>query len=136
MKRQYLFFYMLRFDNLTLTANFSLSAPPLLVSLQPNSSFIRVERGSSMTLFCNSSGCPHSHITWKNETHQPSLSRTADSEAFVSQLGPWTIGLEDNRMFICEVQCGSVVKSKHTEIKVYCKYHSRFTYLLYTDFKH
>ncbi|KAK2869282.1 hypothetical protein Q7C36_001153 [Tachysurus vachellii] len=101
------------------TVSMAVLSPPLLVSLQPNSSFIRVERGSSMTLFCNSSGCPHSHITWKNETHQPRLSRTADSEVFVSQLGPWTVGLEDNRTFICEVQCGSVVKSKHTEIKVY-----------------
>lgn len=74
-----------------------------------------------MMLSCNISGCPYAHITWKNVTHQPLLRRNA-TQTFVSQLGPWTVGLEDNRTFICEVECGSVVKSKRTELKVFCKY--------------
>ncbi|MCI4383380.1 hypothetical protein PGIGA_G00025930 [Pangasianodon gigas] len=101
-------------DNVT----FTVGTHPLEVSLQPDMSVIPVERGSSMMLSCNSSGCPHAHITWQNVTHQPLLSWN-DTRAFVSQLGPWTVGLEDNRTFICEINCGSVVKSKHTELKVY-----------------
>ncbi|XP_034164365.2 vascular cell adhesion protein 1 isoform X2 [Pangasianodon hypophthalmus] len=101
-------------DNVT----FTVGTHPLEVSLQPDMSVIPVERGSSMMLSCNSSGCPHAHITWRNVTHQPLLSWN-DTRAFVSQLGPWTLGLEDNRTFICEINCGSVMKSKHTELKVY-----------------
>lgn len=106
---------------------FSLSAHPLEVSLRPDMSFIPVERGSSMILSCNSSGCPHAHITWQNVKHQSLLDRI-DTQALVSQLGPWTIGLEDNRTFICEVECGSVVKSKQTRLKVFCKYDSSIAY--------
>lgn len=80
-----------------------------------------------MMLSCNSSGCPHAQITWQNVTHQPLLNWT-ETQAFISQLGPWTVGLEDNRTFICEVECGSVVKTKRTELKVFCKYHSSVTY--------
>ncbi|MCJ8737621.1 hypothetical protein PDJAM_G00026180 [Pangasius djambal] len=100
------------------SVTFTVGTHPLEVSLQPDMSVIPVERGSSMTLSCNSSGCPHAHITWQNVTHQPLLSWN-DTRTFVSQLGPWTVGLEDNRTFICEINCGSVVKSKHTELKVY-----------------
>lgn len=117
-------------SNLTLT--FFLLAHPLVVSLQPDMIFITAQRGSSMTLSCNSSGCPYAHITWQNVTHQ-SLRSWKDTQAFVSQIGPWTIGLEDNRTFICKVECGSVVKSKHTELKVFCKYDTNVAYN--TNFK-
>lgn len=83
-----------------------------------------------MTLSCNSSGCPYAHITWKNVTHQ-SLRSWNDAQAFVSQIGPWTVGVEDNRTFICEVECGSVVKSKLTELKVFCKYDTNLAYNTY-----
>lgn len=101
-------------DNVTVTVGIH----PLEVFLQPDMSFIPVERGSSMMLSCNSSGCPHAQITWQNVTHQPLLNWT-ETQAFISQLGPWTVGLEDNRTFICEVECGSVVKTKRTELKVF-----------------
>ncbi|KAK3533251.1 hypothetical protein QTP70_014341 [Hemibagrus guttatus] len=104
--------------SMTVLPYFSLLAPSLLVSLQPDLSFIPVERGSSMTLFCNSSGCPQPHINWKNVRHQQNW-RRIDNEESVNQLGPWTVDLEDNRTFICEVQCDSVVKSKRTELKVF-----------------
>ncbi|TSK53767.1 Vascular cell adhesion protein 1 [Bagarius yarrelli] len=91
---------------------------PLEVSLQPDLSFIPVKQGSSMMLSCTSSGCPHARITWQNVTHQPHLSKI-DTQTFMSQLGPWTVGLEDNRTFICKVECGSLVKSKRTELRVF-----------------
>lgn len=116
-----------RFTGYNLTLSFSISAHPLEVSLQPDKSIISVQRGSSMMLSCNSSGCSHAHITWQNVTHQSLLSWN-DTNAFVSQLGPWTVGLEDNQTFICEVKCGSVIMSKRTELKVFCKYHSNITY--------
>lgn len=79
-----------------------------------------------MTLFCKSSGCPDPHINWKNVRQQQNQS-SIDNKESVNQLGPWTVDLEDNQMFICEVECDSVLKSKHTELKVYCKYHSIIT---------
>ncbi|XP_046713490.1 vascular cell adhesion protein 1b isoform X1 [Silurus meridionalis] len=101
-------------SNITVTVG----THPLEVSLEPDMSIISVEQGSSMMLSCNSSGCPHAQIIWKNVTHQPHLSWN-DSLAFGSQLGPWTVDVEDNRTFICEVKCGSVVKSKLTQMKVF-----------------
>ncbi|KAK3562332.1 hypothetical protein QTP86_033464 [Hemibagrus guttatus] len=47
------------------------------------------------------------------------IGKRIDNEESVNQLGPWTVDLEDNRTFICEVQCDSVVKSKRTELKVF-----------------
>lgn len=80
-----------------------------------------------MELTCISSACPHPRITWPNVKHQPRLSRS-DNQTVESQLGPWIVGLEDNQTFICEVECGSVVKSKRTELRVFCKYHSSLTF--------
>lgn len=80
-----------------------------------------------MTLSCNTSGCPYANITWKNVAHRPVLTWN-DTQVFVSQLGPWTVGLEDNRTFVCEVKCGSVLKSKRTELKLFCKYDSKSSY--------
>ncbi|KAG7327461.1 hypothetical protein KOW79_009067 [Hemibagrus wyckioides] len=100
------------------TVSMAVLPPPVLVSLQPDSSFIPLERGSSMNLFCKSSGCPDPHINWKNVRHQQNQS-SIDSEESVNQLGPWTVDLEDNGTFICEVECDSVVKSKRTELKVF-----------------
>ncbi|XP_062868889.1 vascular cell adhesion protein 1b [Trichomycterus rosablanca] len=90
---------------------------PLEVSIQPNGSVIPVTRGFSMTLFCQASGCPHPQMIWSEVKHLPS--HTWDSnQTTVSQLGPWTVELDDDQAFICEVKCGSVIKSKRAELKV------------------
>ncbi|KAI5101151.1 vascular cell adhesion protein 1 isoform X1 [Silurus meridionalis] len=107
-----------KYGNQSENVQITVQAHPLEVSLEPDMSIISVEHGSSMMLSCNSSGCPHAQIIWKNLTHKPSLSWN-DSLAFGSQLGPWTVDVEDNRSFICEVKCGSVVKSKLTQMKVF-----------------
>ncbi|XP_053369282.1 vascular cell adhesion protein 1b isoform X2 [Clarias gariepinus] len=101
-------------DNITITV----TAHPVEVSLRPDKILIPVQRGSSMELTCISSACPHPRITWPNVKHQPRLSRS-DNQTVESQLGPWIVGLEDNQTFICEVECGSVVKSKRTELRVF-----------------
>ncbi|XP_076847756.1 vascular cell adhesion protein 1b isoform X2 [Brachyhypopomus gauderio] len=91
----------------------SIETYPLEVSLQPPGSVVSI--GSPVTLTCQATGCPHPVFTWKGQHDQP-LHRQSD---VVSQLGPWPVALRDEGAFICEVTCGSVVKSKRTEVKVF-----------------
>ncbi|KAL7855222.1 hypothetical protein SRHO_G00174120 [Serrasalmus rhombeus] len=93
-------------------------AHPLEVTLEPDLSMITVERGSVLSLSCEASGCPHPHFTWKGLEDKPRYMRN-DIQTAVSQLNLGPVGPKDDGAFICEVKCGSVVKSKRTEVKIF-----------------
>ncbi|XP_036442454.1 vascular cell adhesion protein 1b [Colossoma macropomum] len=93
-------------------------AHPLEVTLQPDLSVITVERGSVLSLSCEASGCPHPHFTWKGLEDKPRY-RSSDTQTAVSQLNLGPVGPKEDGAFICEVKCGSVVKSKRTEVKIF-----------------
>lgn len=40
----------------------------------------------------------------------------------LSQLHLGPLGLLDERAYTCEAKCGSVIKTKHTEVRVFCEY--------------
>ncbi|KAI4872946.1 hypothetical protein NFI96_023629 [Prochilodus magdalenae] len=91
---------------------------PLKVSLQPDLSLITLEKGSVLSLACEASGCPHPHFTWKGLEDKPRYSRN-DTQTAVSLLTLGPVGPNDEGAFICEVKCGSVVKSKRIEVKIF-----------------
>lgn len=53
--------------------------------------------------------------------------RRIETDGFQSQLFLDQVELEDEGTYVCEVTCGSIKKSKQTEVKVFCKYLKRFT---------
>lgn len=100
------------------TIQLTVKTYPLEVTMQPDMSVITVERGSAPSLFCKSSGCPHPHFVWKGLQDKPRYGWN-NSQTDVSELKLGRVEPEDEGAYTCEVKCGSVVKSKHTEVKVF-----------------
>ncbi|XP_007240168.3 vascular cell adhesion protein 1b [Astyanax mexicanus] len=91
---------------------------PLEVTMHPDVSVITLERGSSLSLSCEASGCPHPLFTWTGLQDKPQY-RQNNSQTDISQLNLESVEPDDEGAFICEVKCGSVVKSKQTEVKLF-----------------
>ncbi|KAJ8279666.1 hypothetical protein COCON_G00067320 [Conger conger] len=91
---------------------------PLEVELNPGSGVIGVERGGSLVLSCRASGCPSPAFFWKSPL-DTSIRGRSRTQGPLSQLSLGPVGLEDERAYICEVKCGSVLKARHKEIKVF-----------------
>ncbi|XP_026054188.1 vascular cell adhesion protein 1b [Carassius auratus] len=100
-------------ENLTLTVEAHL----LEVALQPDVEVV-LEKGSSLILSCQASGCPQPKFSWKNLSNMPIL-RRPKTDGFRSQLVFDRVELEDEGTYLCEVTCGSIKKSKQTEVKVF-----------------
>lgn len=105
--------------------SFCLTAHFLEVELQPDSVIVS-DRGSSLVLSCQASGCPHPEFFWKHPSNMSILGRIK-TDGFQSQLFLDPVEVEDEGTYLCEVTCGSIKKSKQTEVKVFCKYLKRFT---------
>lgn len=101
-----------------------LTAHLLEVVLQPDE--VVLERGSRLVLSCQAFGCPQPKFSWKNLSNTPIL-RRLETDDLQSQLVFDLVELEDEGSYLCEVTCGSIKKSKQTEVKVFCKYLKRFT---------
>ncbi|XP_067271895.1 vascular cell adhesion protein 1b [Pseudorasbora parva] len=97
------------------TLNLTVEAHLLEVELQSDSVS---DRGSSLVLSCEAFGCPQPEFSWKNPSNMPIL-RQAKTDGVQSQLFLDPVELEDEGTYICEVTCGSVNKSKQTEVKVF-----------------
>ncbi|XP_056133499.1 vascular cell adhesion protein 1b [Lampris incognitus] len=94
----------------------TVKAYPLEVELSPTT--VTEERGSALMLSCRASGCPQPILTWRRPLDQP-VPRPADSQGPLSQLLFTHLDLSDQGAFICEAQCGSIIRSKHVEVQVY-----------------
>ncbi len=105
---------------------FPLTAHFFEVKLQPDDEVV-LEKGSSFNLSCQASGCPQPKFSWKNLSNMKIL-RRFKTDGFQSQLVFDLVDLEDEGTYLCEVTCGSIKKSKQTEVKVFCKYLERFTF--------
>uniref|UniRef100_A0A8C1LK05 Vascular cell adhesion molecule 1b n=1 Tax=Cyprinus carpio TaxID=7962 RepID=A0A8C1LK05_CYPCA len=98
------------------TLNLTVEAHLLEVVLTPDE--VVLERGSSLVLSCQASGCPQPKFSWKNLSNTPKL-RLIETDGFQSQLSVNLVELEDEGTYLCEVTCGSIKKSKQTEVKVF-----------------
>lgn len=99
------------------TLNLTVEAHFLEVELQSDSVIVS-DRGSSLVLSCQASGCPRPEFSWKNLSNMPIL-RQINTDGFQSQLFLDPVDLEDEGTYLCEVTCGSIKKSKQTEVKVF-----------------
>uniref|UniRef100_A0A8C1IEJ5 Vascular cell adhesion protein 1-like n=1 Tax=Cyprinus carpio TaxID=7962 RepID=A0A8C1IEJ5_CYPCA len=97
--------------------NLTVKAHLLEVALQPDNEVV-LEKGSSLILSCQASGCPQPKFSWKNLSKMPIL-RRLETDGFQSQLVFDLVELEDEGTYLCEVTCGSIKKSKQTEVKVF-----------------
>ncbi|XP_052395545.1 vascular cell adhesion protein 1-like [Carassius gibelio] len=98
------------------TLNLTVEAHLLEVVLQPDE--VVLERGSRLVLSCQAFGCPQPKFSWKNLSNKPIL-RLLETDDLQSQLVFDLVELEDEGTFLCEVTCGSIKKSKQTEVKVF-----------------
>ncbi|XP_051765896.1 vascular cell adhesion protein 1b isoform X1 [Ctenopharyngodon idella] len=99
------------------TLSLTVEAHFLEVELQPDSVIVS-DRGSSLVLSCQASGCPHPEFFWKNPSNMSILGRIK-TDGFQSQLFLDPVEVEDEGTYLCEVTCGSIKKSKQTEVKVF-----------------
>ncbi|XP_016131550.1 vascular cell adhesion protein 1-like [Sinocyclocheilus grahami] len=99
------------------TLNLTVEAHLLEVALQPDGEVV-LERGSSLVLSCQASGCPQPEFSWKNLSNMPIL-RRLKTDGFQSQLFFDLVELDDEGTYLCDVTCGSIKKSKQTEVKVF-----------------
>ncbi|KAG1945799.1 vascular cell adhesion protein 1b [Pimephales promelas] len=99
------------------TLNLTVEAHFLEVELQPDSVIVS-DRGSSLVLSCQASACPRPEFSWKNLSNMRIL-RQYKTDGFQSQLFLDPVELEDEGTYLCEVTCGSIKKSKQTEVKVF-----------------
>ncbi|XP_066504328.1 vascular cell adhesion protein 1b [Hoplias malabaricus] len=106
------------YGNQSASIQLTIQTHPLQVTLHPAKSIITVERGSDISLSCEASGCPHPHFSWKSLQDKFLQSQT-DTQLSISQINLGPVGPNDEGDFICEVVCGSVVKSKRTELKIF-----------------
>ncbi|XP_043079141.1 vascular cell adhesion protein 1b isoform X2 [Puntigrus tetrazona] len=97
--------------------NLTVEAYLLEVALQPEGEVV-LEKGSGLILSCQASGCPQPKFSWKSLSDMPIL-RQVKTDGFQSQLVFDQVELEDEGTYLCEVTCGSVNKSKETEVKVF-----------------
>ncbi|XP_030646969.1 vascular cell adhesion protein 1b [Chanos chanos] len=100
------------------SVNITVRGYPLEVELIPNQSLISAEKGSSLVLSCQASGCPQPEFFWKSLLDMPVHSRS-ETQGFLSQLYLSPLRLEDERAYTCEVKCGSVLKSKVIDVQVF-----------------
>ncbi|XP_051550247.1 vascular cell adhesion protein 1-like [Myxocyprinus asiaticus] len=106
------------YGNQMTTLSLTVETHLLEVALQPNG-VIGAKRGSSLLLHCEASGCPQPEFSWKSLANRPITSKTERSR-FFSKLLLSPMDLEDPLgTYICEVKCGSIVKSNQTEVKVF-----------------
>ncbi|XP_026091587.1 hemicentin-2-like [Carassius auratus] len=98
------------------TLNLTVEAHLLEVVLQPDK--VVLERGSRLVLSCQAFGCPQPKFSWKNLSNTPIL-RRLETDDLQSQLVFDLVELEDEGTYLCEVTCGSIKKSKQTEVKVF-----------------
>ncbi|RXN20466.1 vascular cell adhesion 1-like protein [Labeo rohita] len=99
------------------TLNLTVEAHLLEVALQPDTEDV-LEKGSNLVLSCQASGCPQPEFSWKNLANNPIL-RQIKTDGFQSQLIFDLVELEDEGTYLCEVTCGSIMKSKQTNLKVF-----------------
>ncbi|KAG9350833.1 hypothetical protein JZ751_024722 [Albula glossodonta] len=93
-------------------------AHPLEVELNPGVGVITVERGMSFVLSCRALDCPKPVFFWKSPLDATIRSRSK-TKGNLTELYLSPVELKDEKAYTCEVKCGSVVKSKRTELKVF-----------------
>ncbi|KAJ8395468.1 hypothetical protein AAFF_G00032020 [Aldrovandia affinis] len=102
----------------TASVQVSVTVYPLEVELSPGEGLVTVERGTSFTLSCRARDCPHPAFFWKSPLDAPVHSRS-ETQGPSSRLFLGPVEPQDERAYTCEVKCGSVLKARRTEIKVY-----------------
>ncbi|KAJ8376512.1 hypothetical protein SKAU_G00070920 [Synaphobranchus kaupii] len=102
----------------TASTQVTVAVHPLKVELYPGDGVIAVERGASFVLSCRATDCPAPAFFWKSPL-DASIGSRSQTQGPLSQLFLSPVGLKDERAYTCEVKCGSVLKSKRTEIKVF-----------------
>ncbi|KAI1891926.1 hypothetical protein AGOR_G00148740 [Albula goreensis] len=93
-------------------------AHPLEVELNPGVGVITVEKGTSFVLSCRALDCPKPVFFWKSPLDATIRSRSK-TKGNLTELYLSPVELKDEKAYTCEVKCGSVVKSKRTELKVF-----------------
>ncbi|CAB1314192.1 unnamed protein product [Coregonus sp. 'balchen'] len=97
------------------SALLSVEAYPLEVTIDVG---VTAEMGSNLVLSCRASGCPQPAFHWRSMLDMPVDSR-AHTQDSLSQLHLGPLGLVNEQAYTCEAKCGSVIKAKHTEVKVF-----------------
>ena len=82
---------------------------------------VTAEMGSNLVLSCRAWGCPQPTFYWRSMLDMPVHSR-AHTQDSLSQLYLGPLGLINEQAYTCEAKCGSVIKAKHAEVKVFCEY--------------
>ncbi|KAJ8277757.1 hypothetical protein GJAV_G00079540 [Gymnothorax javanicus] len=102
----------------TASTQVTVEVHPLEVELNPGHGEITLERGSNFILSCRATGCPTPAFFWKSPL-DATIRSPSRTQGDVSQLSLTSVDLKDERAYVCEVKCGSVLKSKRAEIKVF-----------------
>ncbi|XP_028856757.1 vascular cell adhesion protein 1b [Denticeps clupeoides] len=102
----------------TATAVLAVQVHPLDVELSPKEDIIAAEIGSSLLLSCHASGCPDPEVVWKDPQGFPVRS-SPEGGGSVSRLYLSPVALTDEGVHTCQVKCGSVMKSRQAEVKVF-----------------
>ncbi|XP_035654961.1 vascular cell adhesion protein 1-like [Oncorhynchus keta] len=79
---------------------------------------VTAEMGSNLVLSCRAWGCPQPAFYWSSMLDMSVHSR-AHTQDSLSQLYLGPLGLINEQAYTCEAKCGSVIKAKHAEVKVF-----------------
>ncbi|XP_053178137.1 vascular cell adhesion protein 1b [Scomber japonicus] len=100
------------------TRNITVRAHPLQVQLSPLVSV--AERGSTLVLSCRASGCVRPPtLTWRRTDRNQTVLQRTQHEDGLSQLQLQDLDLQDRGRYSCEAQCGSVLRTRTTEVHFY-----------------
>ncbi|KAL1023191.1 hypothetical protein UPYG_G00037490 [Umbra pygmaea] len=93
----------------------SIGVHPLEVEMDTE---VTTEMGSNLVLSCRASGCPQPAFSWRGVQDVPVHSSVLTQDS-LSQLHMGSVGLANEQTYTCEARCGSVIKTKQTEVKVF-----------------
>lgn len=97
-----------------------LSAHPLQVEVSPRVS--KVERGSGLILTCRASGCLHAlTLTWRRMNQNQTYLQRTQQEDGLSLLHLQDMDLQEQGGFSCEAECESVLRTRTTQVHVFCE---------------
>ncbi|XP_076028041.1 vascular cell adhesion protein 1b [Genypterus blacodes] len=99
--------------------NASITVRALQVELTPP--VAAAERGSGLLLTCRASGCLHTVLTWRSPQKllSTSVQSGMDQQDSMSLLYLEDLDMQDEGRYSCVAECGSVTKTRHTQVHVY-----------------
>lgn len=97
-----------------------LSAHPMQVEV--SSQVSAAERGSGLVLTCKASRCLRPPtLTWRRMDQNQTVLQRTQQEDGLSMLHLQDLDLRDQGGYSCEAECDSVIRTRNTQVHVYCE---------------